>query len=54
VPGVSDRATEASVCGLPADMVTKCTGRCVRLLDYSGVVDMVHFAEQYALYSCLG
>jgi hypothetical protein len=34
VPGVSDRATEASVCGLPADMVAKCTGRCVRLLDY--------------------
>jgi hypothetical protein len=35
VPGVSDRPTEASVCGLPADMVAKYTGRCVRLLDYS-------------------
>jgi hypothetical protein len=34
VPGVSDRATEASVCGLLADMVAKCTGRWVRLLDY--------------------
>jgi len=34
VPGVSDRATEASVCGLLEDMVAKSTGRWVRLLDY--------------------
>jgi hypothetical protein len=34
VPGVSDRPTEASVCGLLADIVLECRTRCVEQLDY--------------------
>ena len=34
MPGVSDRPTEASVCGLLADIISECRGRFVGQLEY--------------------